>query len=162
MCNFITYLSLEIWHMHELHNCKDFVKFTDRGNGRTLKKHCTRVAPRGPACRHMNFRMGGLMFDSKFNSKQSFTQDLAEEILQTPILRKRILLADKPDDYVLYHIAIAKFGNCCSMLVFPFWRRQQRSYVLFCNVFSDVIFYPHILQQLRGLKTIPELPCLDF
>ena len=31
--------------------------------------------------RHMNFRMGGLMFDSKFNSKQSSTQDLAKEIL---------------------------------------------------------------------------------
>ena len=31
--------------------------------------------------RHMNFRMGGLMFDSKFNSKQSFTWDLAKEIL---------------------------------------------------------------------------------
>ena len=31
--------------------------------------------------RHMKFRMGGLMFDSKFNSKQSSTQDLAKEIL---------------------------------------------------------------------------------
>ena len=112
--------------------------------------------------RHMNFRMGGLMFDSKFNSKQSSTRDLAKEILQTPILRKRILLADKSDDFVLYHIAIAKFGNCCSMLVFPFRRRRQRSYVLFCDVFSDVIFYPHVLQQLRGLKTIPVLPCLDL
>ena len=111
--------------------------------------------------RHMNFRMGGLMFDSKFNSKQSSTQDLAKEILQTPILRKRILLADKSDDYVLYHIAIAKFDNCCSMLVFRFRRRRQ-SYVLFCDVFSDVIFYPHVLQQLRWLKTIPVLPCLDL
>ena len=43
--------------------------------------------------------------------------------VQTPILGKRILLADKSDDYVLYHIAIAKFGNCCSMLAFPFRRR---------------------------------------
>ena len=105
--------------------------------------------------RHINFRMGGLMFDSKFNSKQSSTQDLAKEILHlfkhlqilhlfkhAPILGKRILLADKCDDCVLHHIAIAKFGNCCSMLVFPFRRRQQRSYVLFCDVFSDVIFYP--------------------
>ena len=31
--------------------------------------------------RHMNFRMGGLMLDSKFNSKQSSTWDLAKEIL---------------------------------------------------------------------------------
>ena len=105
--------------------------------------------------RHMNFRMGGLMFDSKFNSKQSSTQDLAKEILHLfkHILGKRILLADKSDDYVLYHIAIAKFGNCCSMLVFPFRWRWQRSYVLFCDVFSDVIFYPHVLQQLQGWKT---------
>ena len=76
MRNFITYLSLEIYHMHELHNCKDFVKFTDRSNGRTFKKHCTRVART-----EVNFRMGGLMFDSKFNSKQSSTRDLAKEIL---------------------------------------------------------------------------------
>ena len=104
------------------------------------------------------------MFDSKFNSKQSSTRDLAKEILHLfkPILGKRILLADKSDDYVLYHIAISKFGNCCSMLVFPFRRRWQRSYVLFCDVFSDVIFYPHVLQQLRGLKTIRVLLCLDL
>ena len=31
--------------------------------------------------RDMNFRMGGLMFDSKLNSKQSSTWDLAKEIL---------------------------------------------------------------------------------
>ena len=31
--------------------------------------------------RHMNFRMGGLMFDSKFNSEQSSILDLAKEIL---------------------------------------------------------------------------------
>ena len=76
--------------------------------------------------------------------------------VQTPILGKRILLADKSDDYVLYHIAIdiAKFSNCCSMLVFPFRRTRQRSYVLSCDVFSDVILYPHVLQQLQGLKTI--------
>ena len=80
MRNFITYLLLEICHMHELHNCKEFVKFTDRGNGRTFKKHCTCVA-RTEVRRHMNFRMGGLMFDSKFNSKQSSTKDLAKEIL---------------------------------------------------------------------------------
>ena len=105
------------------------------------------------------------MFDRKFNSKQSSTPDFSERnttSVQTLILGKRILLADKSDDYVLYHIAIAKFGNCCSMLVFPFWRRRQRSYVLFCDVFSDVIFYPHVLQQLQGLKTIPVLPCLDL
>ena len=79
MHNFITYLSLEICHMHELHNCKDFVKFTDRSNGWIFKKHCTCVAHTGPA--DMNFRMGGLMFDTKFNSKQSSTRDLAKEIL---------------------------------------------------------------------------------
>ena len=111
--------------------------------------------------RHMNFRMGGLMFDSimvgfypGFSKRNTIS-------VQTPILRKGSL-ADKSDDYVLYHIAIAKFGNCCSLLVFPFRRRRQRSYVLFCDVFSDVIFYPHVLQQLRGLKSIPVLPCLDL
>ena len=62
--------------MHELHNCKDFVKFTDRGNGQTFKKHCTRVVR--TEVRHMNVRMGGLMFDGKFNSKQSSTRDLAK------------------------------------------------------------------------------------
>ena len=31
--------------------------------------------------RHMKFRMVGLMFDSKFNSKQSSTPDLAKGIL---------------------------------------------------------------------------------
>ena len=31
--------------------------------------------------RHMNFRMGGLMFDSKLNSKPFSTLDLAKEIL---------------------------------------------------------------------------------
>ena len=31
--------------------------------------------------RHMNFRMGGLTFDSKFNSKLFSTLDLAKEIL---------------------------------------------------------------------------------
>ena len=112
--------------------------------------------------RHMNFRMGGLMFDSKFNSKQSSTAKEILHLFKHLSSGKRILLADESDDYVLYHIAIAKFGNCCSMLVFPFRRRRQRSYVFFCNVFSDVIFYPKVLQQLRGLKTIPVLPCLDL
>ena len=78
--------------------------------------------------------------------------------VQAPILRKRILLADKSDDYVLYHIAIAKFGNCCSMLVFPFQRRWQRSYVLFCDVFTDVIFYPHV--QLQRVENYPSATVL--
>ena len=66
------------------------------------------------------------MFDRKFNSKQSSTPDLAKEIHLFKHLssEKKILLADKSDDYALYHIAIAKFGNCCSMLVFPFRRRR--------------------------------------
>ena len=49
------------------------------------------------------------MFDSmylKFNSKQSSTRDIGNTTsVQAPVLGKRILLADKSDNHVLYHIA---------------------------------------------------------
>ena len=103
--------------------------------------------------RHKNCRIDGLVFDNiylKFNSKQSSTWDLAKEILQVPILRKRILLADKSDNHVTYHItrqiwqllqhgmgslALGKDSGRASILVFPVQRRRQRSYALFYNVF---------------------------
>ena len=40
--------------------------------------------------------------------------------VQAPILGKKILLADKYDNHVLYHTA-SQFGNCCSMV----WARRQ-------------------------------------
>ena len=80
MRNFITYLLLDICHMHELHNCKDFVKFTDEVMVGHLRNTAL-VLRAQRSSRHMNFRMGGLMFDSKFNSKQSSTRDLSKEIL---------------------------------------------------------------------------------
>ena len=39
--------------------------------------------------RHMNFRMGGLMFDSKFNSKPFSTLDLAKVICSNTCPRKK-------------------------------------------------------------------------
>ena len=49
------------------------------------------------------------MFDSihlKFNSKQSSTRNLGNPTsVQAPVLGKKILLADKCDNHVLYHIA---------------------------------------------------------
>ena len=64
--------------------------------------------------------------------------------------------------------SLAKFCNCCSMV----WARMQsrwngknyclsfqeeveKSYSLFYNVFSDMNFYLHILQQSQLSKTIP-------
>ena len=59
-------------------------------------------------------------------------------------------------------------------LVFPFWRRQQKSYTLFYNVFLDVIFYP-VYTEVWGIENYPSanmsccfddlaqlLPCLDL
>ena len=112
--------------------------------------------------RHMSFRMGGLMFDSKIQLQTVFYRGFSKRnttSVQTPILGKRILLADKCDDYVLYHITIDKFSNCCSMLVFPFQRRRQRSYMLFCNVFSDVIFYP-MYHNSFGVENYPSATVL--
>ena len=95
--------------------------------------------------------------------------------VQAPVLGKRILLADKSDNHVLYHIAsqiwqllqhgmgsqaLGKASGRASILVFPFRRRCQKSYALFYNVFSDMIFYPRILQQLWVSKTIPAPACL--
>ena len=45
------------------------------------------------------------MFDSKFNSKQSSTAKEILHLFKHLSSEKRILLADKSDDYVLYHIA---------------------------------------------------------
>ena len=62
--------------------------------------------------RHKNCRIGGLMFDNNYIleiqlqtvfylgfSKRNTTS------VQAPILGKRILLADKSDNHVLYHVA---------------------------------------------------------
>ena len=68
--------------------------------------------------------------------------------IETPILVKRILLEDNSDDYVLYHIAIAKFGNCCSMLVFPFRRRRQRTCVVLRCIFRRDFLSPHTTTAL--------------
>ena len=115
------------------------------------------------------------MFDSiylKFNSKQSSTRDLAKGILH---LFKYLSLVkgfyQQTSLMIMYYITpLAKFGNCCGMV----WVHRQsqwkgKHFTLsfseqaakkLCNVFSDVIFYPRILQQLQVLKTIPAPACL--
>ena len=131
-----------------------------------MVEHLRNIAFLLHAQRSSRHRIGGLMFDSilylKFNSKQSSTQDLAKEILH---LFKHLSLEkgfqQQTSLIIMYYItSLANFGNCCSMLVFPFRRRQQRSCALFYNVFLDMIFYPHVLQQLQVLKTIPAPACL--
>ena len=133
-------------------------------------------------------------------------RDLA--FVQAHIREKDILLTDKCDnhaafffffftgdikiwltDWLYYIVSLAKFGNCCSMTwarrqgqwkgkYFHFGEGGKKSYALFYNVFSDLIFYPRILQKFRVSKTIPAsvglspmscfsddlaqlLPCLD-
>ena len=72
---------------------------------------------------------------------------------------------------IMYYItSLAKFGNCYTTV----WARRQdqwegNNYSLsfqrmrkkfthcFYNVFTDVIFYPHILQYFQVSKTIPAL-----
>ena len=72
--------------------------------------------------------------------------------VQTPILEKRILLANKSDKYIML---LAKFGTTAAwygvadkvngrarMLVLPLWRRRQKSYELLYYVFLDMISIP--------------------
>ena len=126
----------------------------------------------------------------KFNSKQSW--DLAKEItsVQAPILGKRILQADKSDNLAIYHIssqiwqllqdgmcsqALGKASGRASILVFPVWRRRQRSYALFYNVFFGHDFLSPHTTIVLGVENYPSssmsccfddlahlLPCLDF
>ena len=46
------------------------------------------------------------------------------------------------------------------LLPFLFGGGGKRLYALFYNVFSDVIFYPRVLQESQVLKTIPASACL--
>ena len=58
--------------------------------------------------RHKNCRIGGLMFDNIYNSKTVFYPGFSKRntpSVQAPILGKRILLVDKSNNHVLYHIA---------------------------------------------------------
>ena len=73
-----------------------------------------------------------------------------------------------------YIVSLAKFDNCCSTqyglvgktngrattLVFPFEGCRKKFTHFFCNIFSDVIFYPCILQYFRVSKTMPALAYL--
>ena len=55
--------------------------------------------------RRKNCKIGGLMFDGiylKLNSRQSSTRERNTSSVQAPVLRERILLADKSDNRVLY------------------------------------------------------------
>ena len=74
---------------------------------------------------------------------------------------------------IMYYIALlANFGNCCSIVWayrpmkgqelwhFLFGGRGQKSYVLFYNVFLNVIFYPRVLQKFQVSKNIPVPVCL--
>ena len=57
--------------------------------------------------RHKNCRIVWLMFNSIFNSKRSSTWDYQKKyyICSSTYPRKRVLLAEKSDNHVLYHIA---------------------------------------------------------
>ena len=98
--------------------------------------------------RHKDCRIGGLLSDSiylKFNSKQSSTLDLAKEILHL----FKYLSLEKGFYYqtsliITYITSLAKFGNCCSMLVFPFPLSFSEEAAKLCIVFSDMIFYPRV------------------
>ena len=75
-----------------------------------MVKHSALLLHAQRSSRPKNCRIGGLMFDSmylKFNSKQYSTLGFSKRnttSVQAPILGKRILLADKSDNHVLYHI----------------------------------------------------------
>ena len=75
----------------------------------------------------------------------------------------------------MYYIAsLAKFDNHCSTvralvrktngrgttIVFPFEGCGKKFTRFFYTVFSDVIFYPRVLQYFRVSKTIPALAYL--
>ena len=57
---------------------------------------------------------------------------------------------------------VGKANGRARTLVFPFRRRWQKSYVLFYNEFSDMIFYPRVLctTKVSGIETIPAIACL--
>ena len=78
--------------------------------------------------------------------------------VQAPILGRKILLADKSDNHVLYRrypnflTAAACYGLVCkangrARTILSFLSvGGRKSYLLFYNVFSTVIFYPSVLQ----------------
>ena len=104
--------------------------------------------------RHKNCRIGGLMFDSIYLTPNSLFQDLAKEILYLfKYLSSEKGFYQQTDLIIMYCTtslanwqllqhgmgsqALGKASERASILVFPFWRRQQ-SY----NVFSDMISIP--------------------
>ena len=83
-------------------------------------------------------------------SKQNIT------FVQAPALGKSNLLADESNNHVIYRIA----SNRCSAVKWKGYHYSlsfPKSYALFYNVFSDVIFYPRVLQYFRVSKTLPAL-----
>ena len=92
-----------------------------------------------------------------FDNQQFSTWILQTTSIQAPVFRKKIRLADKSDNHVIYHASLAKFCNSCSMV----WARMQSQWIgkNYClsfpeeaeesypqNVISDVTYYPCILQ----------------
>ena len=132
-----------------------------------LCSHCTQ---RDPADRTVLIYIPEIQLQTVFYlgfSKRNIT------FIQAPILRKKILLADKSDNHVLYRhqpnfvTAAAWYGLICKAngrkgknycLSFP--EEVEKSYSLFYNVFLDVILYPCVLQQSWVLNTIPAPACL--
>ena len=113
------------------------------------------------------------MFDRKFlkfNSKQFSTQDLAKKLLHLfKHLSSEKRFYQQTNLIIMYYItSLAKFGNCCSMVHRQGqWKGKYFSLSFseeaakqFYNVLSDVIFYPHILQQSRVSNPIPAPVCL--
>ena len=123
--------------------------------------------------RHNNCRIGGLMFDNQqleIQLQTVFYRRLSKQSItsvQAPILGKKILLVDECDNHVLFHVASqiwqllqhvmgsqARPIEGRELWYFLFGGGGKKKKALFYNVFSGVIFYPHVL------KTIPVPVCL--
>ena len=90
----------------------------------------------------------------KFTYKQSSTQDSANKTsVQALIL---VLIVDKSVNHVLYRLLpnFVTAAAWCELICKPMEWQELLSFlsggggkkILFCNVFSDVIFYPRVPQ----------------
>ena len=101
--------------------------------------------------RHKNCRIGGLMLDCKFNSKQSSTRDSAKKILH---LFKHLSLEkgfyQQTSLIVMYYItSLAKFGNCCSIV----WVHRQGQWKV------SILVSPFLEEVEQKLCIVTVLQC---
>ena len=103
--------------------------------------------------RHKNCRIGGLMFDSIILEVQLYTVSYKLQrkyFCSSTYSRKKDSTSRQP--YIISHQNletaaawygfISKASRMASILVFPFWRRRQRSYTLFYSVFGHDFLSP--------------------